>query len=164
MIEIMCLRHSGIIAKLISWGTTKKGQSYKKSPSHIAILFFGKFVLHSTWLKGVHISTFKHISQNYEILARYGYTKKVDQDFIFKDAILQTIDFKYDFIGVFFLAIRFFMNRYFGRVLPGLNKWQKKDQLFCVEVANYITGENLSNLSPNDLMYRLNYMKNFKRL
>ena len=166
MIKILCLRHkTGLVARLISFGTKKIGQKTEDTPSHVVILFFNHLVMQSTGAKGVHITKLSSLKEHYEVINAFKY-KNIKEFMeaveVFLEAQYKIIDMKYDFLGTFFLGVRFFLHKFFGRIMPSLNKWQKNRQIFCVEVANYITGKNYSNLSPNDLMYRLSNRSDFE--
>lgn len=120
--------------------------------SHVALLFDNSTVLHFRFLgfEVMYLDEFKEIYKIHSIL-RPEKAIAVSPQTVAKHYSGKAYDFK----GVIYLWLFFFLQRVFGFDLPGSNKWQDRKQKFCVEFAAEVClGETCSTYSPESFHKR----------
>lgn len=143
--------NSKIGSKLIANGTSHLSPKNPKC-SHTALLVNNRWVHESTGHTGVRIISYDKWSKlNSEVarvlLPTMEYQKLADEYRRIKDK-------KYDYFGVFYLALCIFLT-FFRFKLPKKNKWESSNKYFCSEVVGKLTGHYYGMSAPIQILQKL---------
>lgn len=144
--------HNNMIgSKVIALGS-KHLAKHLPNTSHVALLVNKRWVHESTGHSGVRvISIDKWKTINTEV-ARIELQPKTYQQIADKYRTIQSK--KYDYLGVFFLALSI-IPTFFGLGLPKKNLWEDKNKYFCCEALAYFTGQDYSMSTPVQILQKL---------
>ncbi len=153
-------------SKIISWGSAKN-MPIDEVPSHFSYCFKETYVLESRLASGVRADEFEHFKSKNKIIAVFDVTVEVEQIhnkwyLYYKSLYRRVLNKKYDKKGLFYLAWRQFLWKFFNKPIPKVNKKDDPNKYFCTEVFSDLFGENVSMHSPYRLMRQCN--GRFKRL
>lgn len=137
-------------SKIISEGTKHLEPNTPKI-SHVAVLVNGRWV-HEATGAGVHISSYDLWSKHHTEVDRVQLESKEYQ--VIADKFREIKGKKYDYLGVFFLALCI-IPTFLGFKLPKVNKWQSKTRFFCCEVLGFLTGKYYGMSAPNQILASL---------
>ena len=119
--------------------------------SHVAIQL-GRFVLHSTLDRGVHIVSIRRFLATREVI----HSIKIDAKFNQILAILAKYEESpYDYGAFLYLGMRILLSK-IGIEIPKANLWGTTGMFLCTEfVTQVLYGEELDYLTPGQLYRRL---------
>lgn len=152
-LHIIFSKNNKIGSRFISWSTQYLG-NFQATPSHVAILVNERWVLESTLEAGVRILPYNTWNKLNHEVAKIQITNNIlfkRIKFLFKKIGVK----KYDWPGVIYLGWRIFLNKYFKKPIPTINKWERPNKYFCTEVIGYILDMDLDMVTPIQLLNKL---------
>lgn len=148
-VDYIFSKNTKIGSRLISWGTKHLANDKTRIPSHGAILINNRWVLESTLETGVRVLTYKKwLEINQEL---YKIPSDITDYTIIKNSYKQLKNKKYDWLAVIYLTFFVLLNKYFKVDIPKQNKWQSKNNYFCLEVKGKLTNKDYSMITPVEL-------------
>jgi len=142
-----------------SWAISKGTQlavefPFSDCPSHTAILINDRWVVESTFFDGFKVMPYdKWQDKNTQIAKTpYANTKTMAE---IKALFRPLKGKKYDWLGVTYLAWRYFLKVFFLLPVPAQNKWHDPKKFFCCEVVAKMTQLNYEMTSPGQVMLSL---------
>lgn len=124
-------------------------------PSHIAWVFFDKFVVESTFPFGMKINYYDYFSDKHAIVKEFV----LKEDVKARDIMLKMVSILdkyygmgYDHLGVFYQAGYILLMRLIGRPISKKNAWEERQRVSCQEIFKEHFGIDTSLSTPLDLM------------
>lgn len=141
---------SKVGARIIAEGTAHLAPQCPKV-SHTALLVQERWV-HEATGTGVHVSSYDNWSKLHTEKARVSMAPREYQEIADNFRAIQGK--KYDYMGVFYLSWRIFLN-FFGATIPAKNAWESRNKYFCCEVIAKLTGKYYGMKSPVQILQEL---------
>jgi len=144
-------------SKLISWGTNHQypDLSFEEVPSHVAVLINGKWVIESTLATGVRVIGYNKWKEINIEVAKIDCVRKDWSFSVIKGMFKEIKGRKYDWGGIIYLAFRLAKQKYLGKPLPSVNKFNDPNKYFCTEVLSKMTGLTYEMSTPVDVMMKV---------
>jgi len=165
MIKYLFTRNDLIGSKLISGVTKRDYQKTSDTPSHFAILFNDRWVLHSNFANGVHIEPYYFFKKRNQVITSLRDTTckmcAIECQLLFDQLTRKAYGLKYDWPAILYFAYRIILRWIFKLPIPDKNKWEAEDKWFCNEIFELVIGRDISMQTPNDLMMILLEHPNF---
>lgn len=146
-------------SKIISGATKRDYQKTSDTPSHFAILFNDRWVLHSNFANGVHCQPYYYFKKKNQVISSLRKNEcdlsHIECQLLFDQLVKKAYAAKYDYWAIAFFAYRIILNWLFKWPIPDKNKWEVSDKWFCNELFELVLDKDLSMQTPNDLMLML---------
>ncbi len=159
MIKYLFTRSNLIGSRLISYGTKYDFQKTEEAPSHFAILFFDRIILHSNFANGVHLDSFYRFKQKNQVVCAVRREKcemgRIECMLLFDQLDRRAMSAEYDWPAILYFIWRIFLKWFLNKPMPDKNKWESENKWFCNELFEIIFRDDLSMKTPNDLMWML---------
>lgn len=144
--RIIFTRNNTIVSRAIREVT-------REPVSHVALVLYGKYVVHSNFL-GTRIESLEKFNRHSAI---YEYID-VPPEHVCMGRVLEALSTGrgYDFPGMFYLGIRTLTPRWLRDTLPKANLWNVSGLFICTELVTYIlSGKPDSMITPHQLYLQL---------
>jgi hypothetical protein len=165
---IVILSNNDLIGSKIISFFTKEGKKVINTPSHVSILFCSRIILEAVFFAGVRLNYFRFFQSKNRIIAAFKYVGnkyegKKDNE-IYAEICDSFYGQSYDFIGVLWFIVQIVKKWLFNKPIKRVNKWQRQNKQFCVEMLEPILGKDLSSLDPESTLKLLRKHPDFMEI
>jgi len=155
MIKVLFVSNNKPGALSIRWGTKRKGQKMKDTPSHVVFQFDDEYI-DSTLNSGVSKKTKEDVFSHYKLVKEVDLHASPEETEKYLQLIESEIEgSEYDSFAIIFFTLCVIRKKTLGIPYPDKNKFNVKNKWFCSELYEIISGKPEGMTDPNSLMYLL---------